>query len=579
MIVFIIKLYQVRFYMVQSRFLFLLLLTLLNFSSVTLFAQKKVLSIEKIKVLLNNAQIELESGKFEKSLLNSRIALEQSIELKNSDLIATAYLIIGGNFDDLIEPEKALYYYNLGLSHANKTYNSSLKNQFYNNLGNIYNFDKKQFDKGIYYYKKSLHFSSKVLDRKQIFVTKLNIAWAYFDIEKYEEGLPYLEYVNKYEIIDGDNSTIVAVNMLNGMYSSFKNDIEKTNYYFNKAIEQGSLGYQKSDLSYSYFYYSNFLYKIGDYKKAFVNLSLYKKISEEQNLADNLYKANAVGIDLEIDKYKRQIDKIESEFKLKQEHLLTEQSRTKKIVAFVILLLLSTVVFFYFIIQTIRLKEKNKRNAIQSYIHQNIINASIDGQELERKKIAAFLHDTISSLLSSAGLHLNVFTAQSQTQPEEIVKTKSILQEAYNQIHNLSVELMPSLLVRFGLLFALDDFCEKNSNTNSKIKLNTSLSIKKRYNEECELKLYFIITELINNIIKHSDSSEASISFEEIGSELLVIITDNGKGFNTSMNELTEGFGISQIRTRIKKLKGEFKINSLLNEGTTVTLKIPILNY
>jgi len=549
-----------------------------NLYSDNLYCQNINLSKKEITALIKDADKNKNNGDYEKSLLKSRVALEQAIKNKDNDLIANSYLIIATNFDELIEPDKALYYYNLGLSHANKTNNDILKNLFYNNLGNIYCFDKKQYDKGIYYYKKSLHFSQKFLDRKQILMTKLNIAWAYFDIDKYSDGLPYLKYINKFQTIYGNASTIVAVNMLNGMYYSYKNDIKKTHYYFNQAIIQGNSGNEKSDLSYSYLEYSNFLFKIGDYKKAFQNLTLYNKITEELHIEDKLYKASAVGINLEIDEYKREIDKIETEFKIKQNRLLSEQSRNKKIVIFVILLFLIAMVFFYYIIQNIRLKEKNKLNDIQSKIQENIINASIDGQELERKKIASFLHDNISSLLSSAGLHLNVFTSQNQIQPEEIIKTKTILEEAHNQIRSLSHDLMPSLLVRFGLLFALDDLCEKNSNSNLHIYLKTSLSIKKRYNEEFEMKLYFIITELLNNIIKHSNASNAKVSFEEIDERLHIIVTDNGNGFDTTKSELNEGFGINQIRARINNLKGEFTINSLLTFGTTVTLKIPILN-
>jgi signal transduction histidine kinase len=76
---------------------------------------------------------------------------------------------------------------------------------------------------------------------------------------------------------------------------------------------------------------------------------------------------------------------------------------------------------------------------------------------MERKKIAVFLHDNISALLSSAGLHLNVHTMKNKTQSEEITKTIAILGEAHDKVRDLSHELLPSLLVRFGLFYALKD--------------------------------------------------------------------------------------------------------------------------
>lgn len=563
--------------MFQNRFLLFLLFVFVIFFSENSFAQKKSLTKKEIQLLLSDASTEMHNGEYEKSLLKSRVALEQANTIKNHDLIANSYLIIAANFDELTEPTKALFYYDLGLSYANKTDNKILKNQFYNNLGNIYCFDKKEYNKGIYYYKKSLQISHKIGDTQQKLLTNLNIVWAYFDINKFNEGLPYLKYINENQPISGDESTVVILNMLNGMFNNNKNNDDKASNFFKLAIKQGILGHEKSDLSYAYFEYSKFLNKIGDYKNAFENLKLYNKITNELNIEDKLKKANIIGVNLEVDQYKRELDKIESKYQIKHNKLIEEQSRHKKIVIVFFLLFITAIVFFYYFIQNLRLKEKNKLNHLQSKIQENIINASIDGQELERKKIASFLHDNISSLLSSAGIHLNVFTSQNQSQPEEIIKTKTILEEAHNQIRNFSHELMPSLLVRFGLLYGLEDLCEKNSNSNIKIEFNSHIPIKNRYNEEFEMKLYFIITELLNNVIKHSKANKAKILLEEIKEDFQIIVSDNGNGFINNEFELKEGFGINQIRARMNNMKGEFIINSILNQGTTIILKIPIL--
>jgi two-component system NarL family sensor kinase len=564
--------------MYQIRFRILILFLFLIYFSQTSLAQNKILSQKETAKLIKDARTNRINGDYEKSLLKSRVALEQAIKNKDNALIANSYLIIASNFDELTEPLKALHYYNLGLYYVNKTNDNTLKNQFYNNLGNIYCFDKKQYDKGIFYYKKSLQLSQTVLDRKQIFLTKLNITWAYFDIEKFVEGFSYLRYIDKYQSIDGNDSTIVALNMLNGMYYSFINNVDKATFYFEKAIKLGTIGNEKSDLSYSYLEYSKFLSKINQPKKAYDNLMLYYKITNELNIEEKLIKANVIGVNLEIDHYKREIDKIETTYKIKQNKLIQEQSKNKKIAIIVLFLLLCMIIFFYFFVQNIRLKQKNRLKDIRSKIQENIINASIDGQELERKKIASFLHDNISSLLSSAGLHLNVFTSINKAQPEEINKTKEILEEAHNQIRNLSHELMPSLLVRFGLLYALEDLCEKTSNSRIKISFNSSISIKKRYNEDFEMKLYFIIAELLNNIIKHSGATSADVTIKEVENKLFIVVSDNGNGFMNNRLEITEGFGINQIRARINNMKGEFIINSTLKKGTIVNLKIPIVH-
>ncbi|WP_233264569.1 MULTISPECIES: tetratricopeptide repeat-containing sensor histidine kinase [unclassified Flavobacterium] len=557
----------------QITILFFFILSILPTS---LLADDKPLTIKDVTMLANKALFLMREGNYEKSLIQSRFALSKAIQLKNDFLIAFCYNTIAANFDEFSETDKAFYYYNKGLTYANRTNNDVLKNNLHNNLGNIYCFDKKQYKKGVYYYKKSLEYSTKINDVYQILFTKLNITWAYFDIGDFKNGYPYLDYINKNHKKDGDASTIVAINMLNGMYYSSINDTKKATYYFENAIRLGNQGNEKSDLSFSYHEYSKFLIKTGNYKKAYSHLDSYIKLTEELKDEEKLKKANVAGINLEIDEYKREIDKIENEFKTKQIELLEEQYRNKKIVIVVAIILLLLSVVFYILTLNAKLQHKSKITDLQSKVQENILNASINGQELERKKIASFLHDNISALLSSAGMQLQAFTNQTQNFPVEITKTKQILENAHDQVRDLSHELMPSLLVRFGLFDALEDLCEKNTNSILNFVFNSSVDRNTRYNEDFEMKIYFIIMELINNTIKHSTASQSIVSLDESNDSLHIKIIDNGKGFDSSNFHILEGFGINQIKSRINNLKGIFYIDSKLNWGTTVSIEVPI---
>jgi len=255
-----------------------------------------------------------------------------------------------------------------------------------------------------------------------------------------------------------------------------------------------------------------------------------------------------------------------------------ETATNKKIVSLFIVLVIMLMVLLYYVYQNDKLKRKNKQKDIQQKIQLNIINAGIDGQENERKKIASFLHDNINSLLSSVGLHLNTFSVQNNVQSEELLKAKSILEEAHDRLRDMSHELIPALLVRFGLVYALEDLCEKNSNSSLQFEFTSSVPTTKRYNEKFEIKLYFIVSELFSNIIKHSNAQKARISLHEKENRLIIIIHDDGKGFNTEkLNH--EGFGLNRIRARIKKLKGSFALISRANEstGTSIKIKVPTL--
>lgn len=560
----------------KNRIILLLVILLVCLSN-KFYSQTKPISKKEILKLSNEAVKLMREGHHEKSLTLSRITLNYALTAKDANLIAKSYNTIAANFDELTEPDKALFYYNKGLIYAEKTTNGELKNWLYNNLGNIYCFNKKEYEKGISYYKKSLYYSTKIKDSVQIAFTKLNIAWAYFDIGGYNDGYPYLNYINKYHSRHGDQSTLVVLNMLNGMYYNHANKNQKANLFFKKAIEYGHQGNEKSDLSFTYLEYSKFLSKIGDDKDAYKNLALYHVLNEELNNEDKLRKVDVAGLNLEVDEYKRDIDKIGNQYKSNQQSLLLEQSRNKKVVSIMISLFVISIILFYFFYQNTKLKQKNRLKDIQGKIQQNIINASIDGQESERKKIALFLHDNISALLSSAGMHLNVFSTQNEPVSEEILKTKFILEEAHDKVRDLSHELLPTLLVRFGLFYALEDLCEKNSNSTIIFEYQCTIPSKTRYHEKFEMRIYFIISELLNNIIKHSEANIASISLVESNSNLIINVNDNGKGYKTNKFHIIEGFGLNQIRARIKNLKGEITVKSIIDMGTFIKIEVPIM--
>ena len=557
--------------------IFITLILVSNIFSFIVLAKEKNPSIKDIEAIVKEANNLMKNGRYEQSLIKSRLALTLAIESNDDNLIASAYNTIAANFDQLSEYDKAFYYYNIGLIHANKTDNDLLKNWINNNLGNIYCFDKKQYEKGIYYYKKSLEYSTKIEDSSQMAFTKLNLTWAYFDIGQFDKGLPYLEYINKYHKKHGDASTIVALNMLNGMYYAHIDNVNKAKYYFENAIKLGNEGNEKSDLSYSHHEYSKFLFKTGDYKNAYKNLMLYNIITEELNNEEKQNKANVAGINLEIDEYKREIDKIENEFKTKENLLLEEQSKNKKIVIVLLAILILLFFLFYFYSQNAQLKHKNKLKDLRSKVQENTINATINGQELERKKIASFLHDNISALLSSAGMHLFAHISQNKDSSEEIIKTKAILEAAHDQVRDLSHQLMPSLLARFGLNDALEDLCENNSNSMLHFKYSSTIDRKNRYDEDFEMKIYFIVMELLNNTIKHSHASQAKLSVKENNDSLLIDIIDNGKGFDSDTFHILEGFGLNQIKARLNNLNGTIEIDSKINLGTAIKINVPIV--
>ena len=121
--------------------LFYVVVSLLFFSPSRSFSQEKKLPREELIALAKEAVNNMNNELYEKSLIQSRSALRYAILAKDVELIAQIYNIIGGNFDGLLEYEKAMFYYKKGLIFAEKTNNNVSKYTINNNLGNIYFFD------------------------------------------------------------------------------------------------------------------------------------------------------------------------------------------------------------------------------------------------------------------------------------------------------------------------------------------------------------------------------------------------------------------------------------------------------
>lgn len=343
----------------------------------------------------------LKESDFEKSLIVSRVALQQALIIKNNNLIAVSYNIIAANYNEFSEFDKAIYYYKKALSFANKTTNNVLKNRINNNLGNMYCFEKKQYEKGIEFYKKSLEYSKKEKDSSLVYLININITWAYFDIGKFKLGLPYFNYINEHYKERFSESTVVVFNMLNGMYYSHINDKSKAHTFFVEAIKHGIVGTEKSDLLYSYIEYSKFLNKIGDYKKAYENIIKHNAVKENIYNEEKLKKAERAGFNLELDEYKRQIGKIEIEKGVQDLSL-----RKSRII--VLLFILTSCIFLILIVTLYKnIVFKKRTNAKLLFANEELIKAKEQAEEasvLKTQFISTISHELRTPLYGVVGI-------------------------------------------------------------------------------------------------------------------------------------------------------------------------------
>ena len=475
---------------------------------------------------------------------------------------------IGRNFQLSFNRQKSIEYYKKSELIASKLKNDTLLAFVEQNIFSIL-IQNGSKDSAYLYASKIMKVLKPSKNYDQVYRAYNNFSAYHFTLEEYELGKKYLDTAIYYAQKNKKISYLkTCYTNLGYYYLAAKQDYKNGEKQYLKLLSLDPNDTISEDVTDTYLNLSYVYENLNDYKKA--NIYLNKYIDNT-----NVIFENKINSQLKEAETKYEIDKVEDEYKKRQVQLEENQSKNQKIFIVIIALLIIVAILFYFYNQNNRLKEKNKFKDIESKVQQNIINATLDGQEIERKKIAGVLHDSISAQLSSAGLHLSAFSAITNTDSEEIAKTRAILKDAHDKVRDLSHELLPTLLAKFGLLYALQDLCEKNSNSLIEFEYESNIPNKTRYNEEYEMKVYFIITELLNNILKHSQASQAELTINESNNHLEITIEDNGNGFDTEKSRNSEGFGLTQIRARITNMKGKFIIDSKPGNGTKIRIRIP----
>ncbi|MFC4268400.1 tetratricopeptide repeat-containing sensor histidine kinase [Polaribacter marinivivus] len=323
----------------------------------------------------------------------------------------------------------------------------------------------------------------------------------------------------------------------------------------------------------------------------YYNLAWALRNLEDYKAYDNLEKFIEFSDQLRDDNMVEIIKQINGEYNVSKAKEEAEKKRILQaqrfwifagICVFIILSLTFYVILYYQRKRTLALRlanidyeQKQKIDAVKSESQTRVLNATIDGKETERKEIAETLHDNVSALLSSANLHLQASRKHFKGNiPIEIYKSEQIINEASEKIRDLSHTLVSSILLKFGLTFAVKDIVDKYSN--SSLQIDADVDMLRRFDQKFEIKTFNIIQEILNNVLKHSKASNAKISIKEDNDKLLIRITDDGIGFDKTKINLKDGLGINQIDARIRMMKGDFFIDSKKGFGTKVKIDLPI---
>lgn len=356
------------------------------------------------------------------------------------------------------------------------------------------------------------------------------------------------------------------------------------------------------------------LFKLKNYEKAKKNLdyllkntpfvvdkkNYYNELAKVYNAKKEYDKAyfysnkyNDVNDSLNNTKFKSEIIELEAKFKKaeneKKINLL--QSENEKAALLVsnhysnaILFAVLSIFLFFTVLFLWILNKNQKKLSFQKEINHkqeltvlenqqklSVSEALIEGEEIERKRIARDLHDGLGSMLSGLKIYLKLSEKENKINTTEV---NTLLDNSIKELRNISQNLMPESLLKLSLEHALKDLCVANSNLKTKIEFQYLIQ-KPNLPKNYEIVIYRIIQELLNNALKYANASQILVSCSQNRDTFFITVEDNGIGF-TIDEKNNGGMGLRNIKNRVEFLKGKLEIESIVGKGTSAYIELKI---
>ena len=442
----------------------------------------------------------------------------------------------------------------------------------YNGLG-VFLLQKNK-DSSLYYYKKSYLLADSIEQKRIKAIASVNLGDLLLSKKEFNTSLKYLleaERINK-EL--GNKSSLHYINISLGIYYEYLDDFKKAIEKYETAINEYGQYVDDSQKMKAFWIVSGVYYHSGDYKQAYLYQEKYTLLKDSLFNIEKSKEFDKIKTQYEVEKKNNQIALLE-----KDNELETNRKKTIFISSILLLIPLLLLLFFYKhrikTQQRIREKEQllyeKEKEKLEQQQEIKRIEGQIEGEEREKNRIAKELHDGVGGQL--AGIQHYLGSLNSNEKIEHLKKNiLTVTKEVRILSHNLSSHYSSNQPLEV-LLTEL----KMQYESNDKLQVNITVFPPDCFNglrSTLKHSIYRILQELLHNVYKHAKATQVDLSFTRHQNTLILIVEDNGIGFNT--NKHKKGIGLQNIKERIESLDGKFIIDSTLKKGTHITLEIPI---
>lgn len=464
------------------------------------------------------------------------------------------------------ELDKALEYFNVSLTARKEAGDKRGMGQCLNNMGTIY-MKKGELAKALDHYNQATALFREVGFKQGIASALNNIAGIQSAEGKLQEALKnYEESFSVCELIEDKKGMATALNNI-GFNLLMQSQAAKARGYSQRSLRLAEASGYAESMRDAHLALSRIDSALGKSADAYAHYKQYIVFRDSVLNQDTRKAGIKKQFQYEYEK-KEEAAKLAAEKKemLRQE----EMKRQKQMMWWTAGTIALTLLIILLLVNRSRLRQKHRHQQELNQKQKEQANAVMETQELERKRIAEDLHDSLGHLLSTAKLNL-------QTLPggqKQVESSLQLLNQASEEIRNITFNLMPRALEEEGLVPALRELAAKVTNTGRvKVQLHVHNIDHVILEKQSQFNIYRIVQEAVNNILKHAEATEISIQLIGQSDHLTIMIEDDGKGFDTGSKK--NGRGLKNIVTRSLWLNGHINIDSTPGRGTTITTEIP----
>ncbi|CAN5873461.1 hypothetical protein BH11BAC7_BH11BAC7_16490 [soil metagenome] len=513
----------------------------------------------KSKTLGNIGVVYMDLGDYPRALDYFFKALTICETIKNQPGIAVNLSNIGNIYIEQGYPDKGLDYYFRTLKVEEAQQNTEGIATTLGNIGTVYDDNKNDYEKALYYYSRALKLTEEINDKDGMAIWLGNIGMVYEKKKEYDKALDH--YFHALEIAkETGNAITIAVELraIGSLYSDQGKFKEAENYLLEALAldeESGALPQIMEDEQELNLLYS----KTGRYALALDHYKKYIAAKDSIYNEENTAKSVRTEMNFEFDKkvavqkaaHDKQVIAFEAESRI------AKTTRNFIVLSALLLLGMITLGFTWF---------NNRKNlkVKEEYSHQLILS-----QEKERQRISKELHDSIGQ---------NMLFIKNQLIKQKDTSLLASVNETLEEVRNISKDLYPNQLERYGLVAAVDALSEKVKETSSIFVSHDLEGFNCQIPPDKQINYYRIVQECISNTMKHSEATALRITAIAADGMIEMIVQDNGKGFDklTLAKKAQRSFGLLNIEERVNYLKGRFDLQTAPGKGTKYIFNLPV---